>query len=563
MTAASIHRNANATTASTARRDGIGLILLYILTYLVPLGWRPLLSPDEVRYAQIGDLMRRTGDLVVPHFLGLRYFEKPIAAYWMNAAAQALLGDNNFSARLACALSAGLSGLMVYALARLIWHDARRAALCTLVYLSMLMVFSTGTYISIDAPFTLWMTLLMLSFWWGQQSDKPYQRLLGYVGVGVASGIGVMTKGFIALAIPVITLLPWLLYQRQWREAFTHGALSVVIAVLVVLPWGIAVQLRDPEFWSFFFWHEHIQRFFSHTDAQHASPIYFFIPVVLFGIFPWWGIALRARRAARQDTLPQPHGARLYLLLWALMPLIFFSCARGKLAPYVLPCFPALALLLGHALHVLLSQGQCKTLKWNGLLVAVFGLIGLLALWATRAQLFSEPSDATPFLVALLCMALIMALGIIAWYRPRWAIVVALVPAVVTWCLPFSMPADRVYYKMPVVFVEENEAILRDSTTLVSNTISGAAAISWVLKRDNIVMFDKEGELEFGLKDYPERLLDYHELPLWLVAARQHGRVTLLLDNEGLHGRTPWVFHPDKVAERGRFLLLSFPATSP
>lgn len=563
MNAALPNKDTNIATTATARRDGIGLTLFYILTYLIPLGWRPLLSPDEVRYAQIGEMMRRGGDLIVPHFLGLRYFEKPIAAYWMNAASQTLFGSNNFSARLGCALAAGLSALMIYALARLIWHNARRAAVCTLVYLSMLMIFSTGTYISIDAPFTLWMTLIMLSFWWGQQSQHRGQRALGYVGVGVAAGIGVMTKGFIALAIPVITLFPWLLIQRRWREMVTYGALAVLAAIVVVLPWGIAVQLRDPEFWSFFFWHEHIQRFFSQKNAQHASPFYFFIPVIVLGTFPWWGVAWRMRSAMRNDPLPTAHGTRLYLLLWALMPLLFFSCARGKLAPYVLPCFPALGLLLGQTLHQVITQGKERALKLNGLLIGGCGVIGIVALLIGGHHLFNDPADSLAYGVALLGLGIIASLGIIAWRKPKWAIMVALVPTVIAWCVPFSLPMDRIYYKMPVVFVKEHEAILRESPILISNSISGAAAMSWVLNRDDIVMYDKQGELEFGLKDHPERVVEYDELPLWLVEARRHGRVTLLLDSDFLKKRTPWVFHPDIQVARGKYMLLSFPTTAP
>lgn len=533
---------------------GWSVVLFYVVTYIIPLGWRPLLAPDETRYAQIGNMMVRSGDLVVPHFLGLRYFEKPILGYWLNAGAQWLLGSSNFSARLSCAIAAGLSGVMVYKTALLLWRDARCAACCALVYLSMLMVFCTGTYISIDAPLSLWMAMIMLSGVWAYTHDSRSSRFWGYVWIGVASGAGVMTKGFIALALPVLVMMPWLVLTRRARHLWTYGPLAVVTAIITVLPWGLIVHQRDPEFWSFFFWHEHIQRFFSQTEAQHAAPFYFFVPIALLGVFPWWGSLFHLRRSARNmDT-----ATRRYLWLWSIMPLLFFSCARGKLAPYILPCFPAVGLWVGYTLYTLYLKKKLTALRWHGASVVLGGLAGEALLLGYCRQHFDLRIDMLAYALSIVMLGAVTLLGTLVMWRPRCIAVLALVPTFLAWILPFCLPAERLYDKAPVVFAREHAALIERSAVLVSNGISDAAALSWLTQRDDIIIYDAVGELEFGLLDRPERWVSIEGLSEWLWQARACGRVTMMLDNDQDSFAPALSLHPDYIEQRGTYSLLSF-----
>jgi len=119
------------------RRWALPLLVGFcLLAFLLPLSTHGLWIPDETRYAQISQDMLLSGNWVSPHFMGLRYFEKPIAGYWMIALGQELFGQNLFGVRFASALSSALSVLLAYLIARRLWNDPRKSFVCALLYMS-------------------------------------------------------------------------------------------------------------------------------------------------------------------------------------------------------------------------------------------------------------------------------------------------------------------------------------------------------------------------------------------------------------------------------------------
>ncbi|PMV18545.1 MULTISPECIES: lipid IV(A) 4-amino-4-deoxy-L-arabinosyltransferase [unclassified Pseudomonas] len=507
------------------------LLLAFVAFYLLPLGLHGLWTPDETRYAQISQEMLQSGNWVVPHFMGIRYFEKPAGGYWLIALGQAVFGQNLFGVRIASALTTGLSVLLAYLIARRLWNDPRKSFACALLYLSFGLVAGQAGYSNLDPQFTLWVNLSLVALWFALDSATLRGRLWAWVIVGLACAMGFMTKGFLALALPVLIAVPYMLWQRRLGELLRYGPLAMVVAVLVCLPWALAIHLQEPDFWRFFFWNEHIRRF-SAYNAQHVRPWWFFLPIIAVSSLPWAGLLPTTLRKTWQEKR-QP--AITFLALWLLLPLGLFSLSRGKLPTYIMPCLLPLALLMGHTLIDLVKQGKARTICLNGLfnfMIGMAAMIGLIYLQIARplysnshAEMFSLSLAFIVLLVWILANLLQVIRPLTLWAMPAMGIGVLVI------LLPASMPSWIADNEMPDQFVLEHLEELQQTHALLSNELGGASALAWRLKRPEVALYDTEGELRYGLQyaGSVQRKVELDGVQAWLKDARQHGSVGVLL----------------------------------
>ncbi|MCQ2990912.1 lipid IV(A) 4-amino-4-deoxy-L-arabinosyltransferase [Pseudomonas tremae] len=508
-------------------RDISLLVLLFALAYLLPLGFHGLWIPDETRYAQISQEMLHSGNWVAPHFMGLRYFEKPVAGYWWMALGQAVFGENLFGVRIASALSSGLSVALAYLLAARMWSDPRKSFASALLFMSFGFIAGQAGYSNLDPQFTFWANLTLVSFWYAAHSTGR-SRLLAWALIGVACGIGFMTKGFLAWALPVIVVVPYMLWQKRLAELFRFGPVAVLIAVTISLPWVLAVHQQEPDYWRYFFWHEHIRRFVG-NNAQHAEPWWFYLPLLIVACLPWTlllPVTLKQAWQRRQQT------DIAFLSLWLWVPLVFLSLSKGKLPTYLLPCLLPLALLMADTLVDRLRQDRSAALRTNGLFNAASGVIGLMVLLYLQLKqpvYENEPSHLLLAIVVLVGWTLSNALHSI---RPQtfW-----IMPAVGSWLLvamlPAGLPDDVVYNKTPDQFVSRHQTELAASKSLLSNDLGAASALSWRLGRPDITLFNTWGELEYGL-GYPDaqgREVHLHDIDAWMTKARREGQVGVIM----------------------------------
>jgi len=507
------------------------LLLAFVAFYLLPLGLHGLWIPDETRYAQISQEMLQSGNWVAPHFMGIRYFEKPAGGYWLIALGQAVFGQNLFGVRIASALTTGLSVLLAYLIARRLWNDPRKSFACALLYLSFGLVAGQAGYSNLDPQFTLWVNLSLVALWFALDSTTLRGRLGAWVIVGLACAMGFMTKGFLALVLPVLIAVPYMLWQRRLGELLRYGPLAMAVAVLVGLPWVLAIHLQEPDFWRFFFWNEHIRRF-SADNAQHVRPWWFFLPIIAVSSLPWAGLLPSALHKTWQEKR-QP--AITFLALWLLLPLGLFSLSKGKLPTYIMPCLLPLALLMGHTLTDLVKQGKARTICLNGLFNFVIGMaamIGLIYLQIARplysnshAEMFSLSLAFIVLLVWILANLLQMIRPLTLWAMPAMGIGVLVI------LLPASMPSWIADNEMPDQFVLEHLDELQQTQALLSNDLGSASALAWRLKRPQVSLYDTEGELRYGLQyaGSVHRKVELEEVQAWLKDARQHGSVGVLL----------------------------------
>ncbi|CAI8991458.1 Undecaprenyl phosphate-alpha-4-amino-4-deoxy-L-arabinose arabinosyl transferase 2 [Pseudomonas sp. IT-P100] len=544
-----------------SKRWALPLLLgLCLLAYLLPMGSHGLWIPDETRYAQISQGMLLSGDWVSPHFMGLRYFEKPVAGYWMIALSQAVFGNNLFGVRFVSALSTGLSVMLCYLIARRLWNEPRKSFACALLYMSFTVVAGQAGYANLDPQFTFWVNLSLVALWFALDSVSRGRRLIGWALLGLACGMGFLTKGFLAWLLPVLIALPWMIWQRRWRELLRYGAVAIAVAIAVSLPWALAVHAQEPDYWRFFFWHEHIRRF-AGDDAQHDAPWWFYLPMLVAFSLPWAALLPSALKQAWQTRGQASIG---FLLLWLLMPMLFFSLSNGKLPTYILPCLLPLALLLGNALADRLRLEQGLALGINGLLNLLLGLTTLLAL--VYLQLKSPLYDHELHSLVLVFIGLIgwIMANLLQAFRPLqcWA-APAFGSLLLIGVLPAAMPEAVVANKMPDQFVLEHAQELGQAETLLSNDLGAASALAWRLKRPDVALYNTIGELKYGLAypDGAQQRVDPDRVLQWMRDARRNGSVGVLMRVKGEDELREIEHLPKdgKRYEQGNLVILIFP----
>ncbi|KAB0509793.1 lipid IV(A) 4-amino-4-deoxy-L-arabinosyltransferase [Pseudomonas moorei] len=540
------------------------LLVLMALAYLLPLGTHGLWIPDETRYAQISQQMLLSGNWVSPHFMDVRYFEKPVAGYWMIAIGQALFGQNLFGVRFASALSTALSVLLCYLIARRMWNEPRKSFACALLYMSLTVIAAQAGYANLDPQFTFWVNLSLVALWFAVDGTGRGQRLTAWAVLGLACGMGFMTKGFLAWLLPVLIALPWMLWQKRWRELLVYGPVAIVVAVAVSLPWVLAVHAQEPDYWRFFFWHEHIRRF-AGEDAQHDAPWWYYLPLLVGFSLPWVALLPPALKQAWQ-TRRQSNIA--FLLLWLWMPLIFFSLSKGKLPAYILPCLLPLALLLGHTLADRLKLEQGRILGINGILNLALGLITLLALVYLQLK--------KPLYDHELHNLVLVFIGLIGWimanllqaFRPLqcWG-APAFGSLLLIGLLPAGLPNSVVANKTPDQFILDHAQELGQSARLLSNDLGAASALAWRMKRPDVSFYNTIGELKYGLA-YPDSLkqrVDPDQIQQWMREARQQGPVGVVMRVKGDEELQELEQLPKegKRYEEGNLVILIIPQAAP
>jgi 4-amino-4-deoxy-L-arabinose transferase-like glycosyltransferase len=314
-----------------------------VLVWLGTLNARPLFNPDEGRYAEIPREMLSTGDGVIPHLNGLAYIEKPPLQYWATAGMYWLLGESAWSARLYTALCALGAIAIVWVLARRLWDEAaawRAAAVLGSLSLFVIM----GQLLTLDMSLTFYMTLSLAGFLLAQRERWRGWMLLAWL----AAALGVLTKGPVAAAIPAAVLVIYTLFTREtgpWRRLELRTGFPLFLAVTV--PWHWLAARRLPDFLQFFFIHEHVSRYLT-PSAGREEAVWFFGAVFLAGSLPWTMAALRILASGwRARSAPGEFNHALFLWIWIVFVLVFFTLSDSKLIPYILPAMPALALLVG------------------------------------------------------------------------------------------------------------------------------------------------------------------------------------------------------------------------
>ncbi|HKI65398.1 MAG TPA: glycosyltransferase family 39 protein [Burkholderiales bacterium] len=391
----------------------IAFLLVFSFAWFANLGQRDLFNTDEGRYAEISREMVASGDWLTPRLNGLKYFEKPPLQYWATAAAFEAFGQSAWSARLWTALT-GFLGVLFAAFAawRLFGAEAGRASGAILGGSLMWVFMGHGS--SLDMGVSSFLSLAVGAFALAQRDRVGPGGRRGWMLFGwAACALAVLSKGLIGIVLPAGAVALYVLWQRDWRLlARLELAAGLALFLAIAAPWFVMVSLANHEFAHFFFIHEHFERFLTKEHGRF-QPWWYFLPLLALGAVPWTlalpgALVAAARRRPLLSFQPQR-----FLLVWCVFVFVFFSVSDSKLFAYILPIFPALAMLLGDWLPRIGSRALALLCA-----SAALGGAGLAALTPLATAKLS--GDLPPDLVAgfgrgmVVAGAAVVAAGLIA-----------------------------------------------------------------------------------------------------------------------------------------------------
>ncbi len=358
------------------------MIGLATLLFFFHLGTYGLWEPDEARYSEIAREMLASHDFIVPHLNYVPYIEKPPLLYWLTTLAMSLFGVNEFAARLVNALSA-LFCVAATCFFTAKTFDHRRAMLAGSVLTTSAIYAVMAQVLTTDMLLTATMTTAMYAFFLHWRYGGRWCWLF-YAAMGLA----VLTKGPVGVAIPVLVAMIFL-----WREGGLRGAIrkfrlipGVVLVAVIAAPWFVAITIREPGFFNFYFIGEHLRRFFD-ANYSHDQPPYYYVPILIGGLMPW---TLALPFIPWRRLTPNP--ARRFCVIASATILILFSLSSAKLVPYILPAVPPLAIVIADGLVTLTAlQGSSDSRRFAaiGPLLSIAGTAAIVV--ALHASEFRAP----------------------------------------------------------------------------------------------------------------------------------------------------------------------------
>lgn len=352
-----------------------GLLAAFAMIWLYVLGIRTLVPPDEGRYAEMAREMWASGDWITTRLNGIKYFEKPPLQTWMNALSFGLFGYGEWQARLWTGLC-GLGGVVFTGYAARRVFSARAGFYAALVLGSSLFWVASGQIDSLDMGLSGMMTIALCAMLIAQRdgataAEQRNWMLVCWAGMALA----VLAKGLIGLVLPGAVLTLYSVLSRDfaiWKRL--HLGKGLLLFFAIAAPWFVLVGLKNPEQPHFFFIHEHWERFFLKTHHREG-PWWYFLMMLVPGLMPWLGVALQALVNGVKRDQQAVFQPKLMLVIWTVFITFFFSYSSSKLPGYILPVFPAMAMLAAVYLE---NASRLNRSLAAGLLILV-GLGGLAA----------------------------------------------------------------------------------------------------------------------------------------------------------------------------------------
>ena len=404
----------------------VAVAALFII--LFGIGGTPLLDPDEPVYAETAREMLQTGDFLSPRIFGNFWYDKPPMYYWLVAIAQFIFGDGEFAARFPAAIMACATSVMVYIAGTKLFNE-RAGFWSAMILTSCVQFFYLGKAAVTDTTLLFFMTGALFSF-----IHKRYWLM--YICMALAT----VTKGPIGIVFPGAIIFLYLLFMGQLKEILRmHVIRGLLLYFVLATPWYYAMYtVHGMEFINTFLGFHNLTRF---TTAEHANRVtfWYYFPVIILGLFPWTGMLLQSIKASIQDSRIDDMRNLIFLHVWWIFVLLFFTICKTKLVSYILPMFPALAMLIGWNISRMLSKLRHNTTFYSlaigsGIMIVLLG-VG----WIVGAQYLPEAAFSLIMLGALTLLLAVAAVFALVYYRDlQLAAWLHVMVGAVTMCVAFA-----------------------------------------------------------------------------------------------------------------------------
>jgi 4-amino-4-deoxy-L-arabinose transferase-like glycosyltransferase len=389
------------------------LILFSAALFLPGLGKMALTDPDEVFYAETAREMRGQQSFLTPYIFGEPQFEKPPFYYWLVISGFRLFGVNEFSARLASAIFGILGVVGTYLLGKILIN--RRAGFLSGIILATSVKYTVLARACVtDIVLCVFILYAFLFFF-----HKRY--LLSALSLGLA----VLTKGPVFLFLPGLIIALYLFFAKELARLkeipFVRCAL---LFLAVAAPWYILMYAaHGREFIDVFFGFHNIIRFLE-PEHRLGDVFYYYIPILLGGFFPWSVFLPLGIWRFFGEKEEKTRKINLFLILWILVILAFFSISRTKLPTYIFPLYPALALLMGRASDGFLGNNftaaQKKFLGFSACSLFILLIGGMPALNIIAKTKY--PTVVNAALMTGAAFIMLMGVSVFAMWRRKYVL---------------------------------------------------------------------------------------------------------------------------------------------
>ncbi len=332
-------------------------------------GVRPLMLPDEGRYAGIAWEMASAGNWALPLLDGMPFFHKPPLFYWIDAFAITLFGGHPWAARLASVIGAVAAVAALFLFLRR-YASPRLATMASLVLVTQPFFFVGAQFANLDMLVAGMISATILA---GADALLRHERGETWRAAAALTfalaALGVLAKGLIGIVLPGGVLLLWVLWRRRWRSLpLLVWPVGIIVFAAIALPWFFLMQRTYPGFFDYFVVYHHFQRF-SQTGFNNQMPLWFYVPVIALLALPWtlWLFRLFRRSYWRSEAQAP---LRSLMAIWLLLILVFFSLPSSKLVGYILPVLPPVAFFVAEPFLQWCERAAVRGRRWFGITLA-------------------------------------------------------------------------------------------------------------------------------------------------------------------------------------------------